>query len=111
LFGLFKTKEQKEAASLRRLTQQSISNMERLCASGKIDANDVALVERQISIRKSRLENLRLLEKGEKLSELENTPSSLRWHQSRREELEHEVTILGQSADALIKHLRQKQHQ
>jgi hypothetical protein len=80
----------------------------RIC---KIDANDVALIERQISIRKSRLENLRLLEKGEKLSELEKTPSSLRWHQSRREELKHEVTILGQSADALIKHLRQKQRQ
>ena len=85
--------------------------MERLRASGKIDANDVALVERQISIRKSRLENLRQLEKGEKLSDLENMPSSLRWHQSRRDELENEVTILGQSADALIRHLRQKQGQ
>jgi hypothetical protein len=83
--------------------------MERLCASGKIDANDLALVERQISIRKSRLENLRRLEMGEELSELENTPSSLRWHQSRRDELEHEVTIHGHSADALIKHLRQKE--
>ena len=111
MFGLFKTKEQKEAASLRRLTQQTISNMESLCASGKINANDLALVERQISIRKSRLENLHRLEKGEKLSDLENMPSSLRWHQSRRDELENEVTILGQSADALIKHLRQKQRQ
>jgi hypothetical protein len=111
MFGLFRTKEQKEAASLRRLTQQSISNMQRLCASGKIDASDLPLVERQIAIRKSRLENLRRLEKGEKLSELENAPSSLRWHQLRRDALEIEATVLSQTAEALIKHLRQTRDQ
>jgi hypothetical protein len=111
MFGLFRTKEQREAASLRRLTQRSISNMERLCASGKIDASDLALVERHIAVRKSRLENLRRLESGEKLSELENTPSSLRWHQSRRDALEIEATVLSQTAEALIKHLRQNNDQ
>ena len=66
------------------------------------------MVKRHILVRKDRLKSLVLLENGQQLSELEKAPNTLRWHEAHRDELEIEATVLSQSAEALVKYLRQK---